>query len=49
MQVPLTHSYPVAQAMQALPPVPHAALLLVSHVPPKQQPVGHVEALQTHW
>lgn len=40
--------WPVAQAVQALPPVPQVAFAEVRHMPvASQQPLGHDEALQT--
>ena len=46
---PFTHVWPVAQAVQLAPPVPHVALAEVRHCPlASQQPFGHEVTLQTH-
>jgi hypothetical protein len=44
---PPTHAWPVMQATQAAPSVPHwPAVLPASHVVPLQQPVGQSAAAQ---
>ena len=49
MHAPLLQLWPVAQAVQVLPPVPQVAFAAVRHWPPaSQQPLGQDAALQTH-
>ena len=49
VHAPPAHSWPVLHAEHAAPPLPHLALVVVvTHVSPSQQPLGHDAASQTH-
>jgi hypothetical protein len=48
-QVPLLHSVPAGQVMQAAPEVPQAwAVLPARHVVPSQQPLAQLAGVHTH-